>query len=263
MAKNDFAGADSAIAAAEKIDAKAPTVMAARADLDKQKNAAGNKANNDRIVALLGQAKTAMAKNDFAGADSAITAAEKIDAKAPNVVAARADLDAAKKKTVDDQAAANKLRELLVVARRDTAAGKFAEAEVSLKQAEALQPNSPDVKALRVEFDKQKAASVTPKPGPGNQPANGQPSTGQPATTPSTTTPAGTTTPPATDKATADKVTALVAQARDAIKKENFKVADNAIDAAEKLDPKAPDVIAVRAEYDAARKGDRPQKRNN
>src|SRR6185369_16505480 len=109
MGRNDLTAAEQAIVAAEKIDAKAPTVVAARADLDKQK---ASMANAGRIAPLVTQARAALGRKDLAGAETAVVEAEKIDAKAPTVVAVRADLNAAKT-AADQQAAATKVRDLL------------------------------------------------------------------------------------------------------------------------------------------------------
>jgi hypothetical protein len=279
LAGGKLSEAETSLKQAEQLAPDAPDVRAARADLDKQKAAAAEKANNDRIVVLVGQSHAAIQKNDFAAADKALDAAEKIDAKAVMVVSARAELDAAKKKASDDQAAAAKVRELLTATQRDAAAGKLTEAETSLRQAEAIAPNAPEVKKARADLDRLKREAATKNPGvvpPGTTGATPPSTTGgttPPApgpATPGTTTaapPAGAT-PPATPPATTatpaanPRLVALVAQARDAIKKEDFKAADKALDAAEKIDAKAPDVIAARAEYNAARKADRPRRNN-
>jgi hypothetical protein len=254
-AAGKFAEAEVSLKQAEQLQPNSAEVKNARVEFDNRKAAAG-KVENEKIGALVGQAKAALAKNDLAAAETAVGAAEKIDAKAPTVVGVRAELDAAKKKATDQRTSAEKVRALLAAVRRDAAAGKFAEAEASLKQAEQLEPNSAEVKNARVELDKQmradKAGNATP---PGGKPAGPATGTG-PATTGSTP-PAATTPANSNDKATADKVDALVAQARDAIKKRDFKTADTALDQAEKLDAKAPEVIKARAELDAAEPGRR------
>ncbi len=263
LGKNDLAAAEKALLDAEKIDAKEPTVAKLRADFEAEKK----RAEAQRIGVLVTQGRAALGKNDLAAAEKALLDAEKIDAKEPTVAKLRADFDAARKKAEDQRAAEQKLRDLLAAVRRDTAAGKFAEAETSLKQAEALSPNAPDVKAMRGEFERSKrqAGTKPASPAPGPTPATAP----TPAPSPA---PAGGVKPgpapapasapspaPATgvDKATADKVAALVAQAREAIKKHDFRAADTALDQAEKLDAKAPEVIKARAELDAAEPGRR------
>lgn len=264
LGRNDLATAEQILTAAEKIDAKDEAVVKLRSDIE----AARKKADAQRVVAFVGQAKAALAKADLVAAEQAVTAAEKIDAKDPAVMRVRAELDVAKTKAADQRAGEQKLRDLLGAVRRDTAAGRFTEAETGLKQAEALAPNSPDVKAMRGEFERLKrqaaaksgGAAVTPSPSPVPSPAPSPGPAGgaKPAPGPATPGPA-----PAAgvDKATAEKVAALVAQAREAIKKHDFRAADAALDQAEKLDPKAPDVIKARAELDAAEPGGRRRNR--
>jgi hypothetical protein len=239
--------AEAPLRQAEQLAPNAPDVRAARADLDKQKAAAIEKANNDRIVVLIGQARAALTKNDFAAAETSIAAAEKIDAKAPMVVAARADLDKQK-------AAANTPKPAPAPAPSPAPAPAPTPAPTP---APSPAPTPTPAPAPAPSPAPAPAPAPTPAPAPvpapGAQPA--PPPAVQPAPPPVPST--GTKVTPPADKAKADRIAALVAQARDAIKKQDFKAADNALDAAEKLDKQAPDVVAARAEYEAARKARR------
>jgi tetratricopeptide (TPR) repeat protein len=81
IARGDFPAAETAVSAAEKIDAKAPTVIAVRKELN--------------IARLVATARNNIRRQNFEAAEKAVADAEKIDAKDATVVKVRAELTAA------------------------------------------------------------------------------------------------------------------------------------------------------------------------
>jgi hypothetical protein len=81
IAHGDFPAAETAVSAAEKIDAKAPTVIAVRKELN--------------IARLVATARNNIRRQNLEAAEKAVVDAEKIDAKDATVVRVRAELAAA------------------------------------------------------------------------------------------------------------------------------------------------------------------------
>jgi tetratricopeptide (TPR) repeat protein len=86
LERGDFAGAHSALAEAERINANAPEVIEARRDLRAAER------QDNRISSLVASAKAAIARGDYGAADRALDEAERIDARDPAVINARNQL---------------------------------------------------------------------------------------------------------------------------------------------------------------------------
>jgi len=81
IARGEFAAAEKAVSEAEKIDAKAPAVVAVRKELS--------------LARLVATARTNIRRQNLEAAEKAVVDAEKIDAKEASVVKVRAELTAA------------------------------------------------------------------------------------------------------------------------------------------------------------------------
>lgn len=92
LQRKDLPAAERAVVEAEKLDRNAPTVKAARADLDKAKREVA-----ERVQKLVADARAALQRRDLAAAERAVAEAEKLDRDAAPVKAVRADLEAAKR----------------------------------------------------------------------------------------------------------------------------------------------------------------------
>lgn len=93
ITRGDFASADRALDQAERIDPRSSDVVAARRDLrDAQQHA--NRHDN-KVDALVAQARAAIARHDYVQADRLLDQAEGIDARDRDVQQARAELNAA------------------------------------------------------------------------------------------------------------------------------------------------------------------------
>ena len=91
----DFASADRALDQAERLDARSADVIAARRDLrDAQRS---TQRQDNRVDALVTQARAAIARHDYAAADRLLDQAEGIDSRDRAVQQARAELTAAQR----------------------------------------------------------------------------------------------------------------------------------------------------------------------
>jgi len=94
IARRDYGTADRLLDQAEKIDARDRGVQQARAELNVTRQQAGRD-NDRRVDGLVAQARTAIARHDYAMADRLLDQAENIDARDRDVQQARAELNAA------------------------------------------------------------------------------------------------------------------------------------------------------------------------
>ena len=93
IARHDYAAADRLLDQAEKVDARDRDVQQARAELNAARQAGRD--DNRRVDGLVAQARTAIARHDYAEADRLLDQAENIDARDRDVLQARAELNAA------------------------------------------------------------------------------------------------------------------------------------------------------------------------
>ena len=92
IAHHDYAAADRLLDQAEKVDARDRDVQQARAELNAARQAGRD--DNRRVDGLVAQARTAIARHDYAEADRLLDQAENIDARDRDVLQARAELNA-------------------------------------------------------------------------------------------------------------------------------------------------------------------------
>ncbi len=118
---------------------------------------------NARIGPLVERARQATERGDYVTAGQALAEAEKIDARAPAVVAARRELQAAEGQATRPQEARPqdpKVTSLLTSARAAMLVGDLASAERSLDQAEQIDSRDSAVVQARAVFNAHRA----PKP---------------------------------------------------------------------------------------------------
>ena len=226
----DFTTAEKAVIEAEKIDAKAATVVEVRAELklaiDKTRlpptpaaspqqpgpavaapaasNTGTAPAASPALPQLVAAARDAIRRSDFTAAEKAVAEAEKLDAKAAPVVETRAELKAAIDK--------------------------------SKTPTPAIAPPQPPANAP--------PAAPAPAMSPSNNRAEPSPATQLPALSP---TPNTASVPPAIAQ-----LQQIIAAARDAIKRLDLVAAEKAVLEAEKLDAKATTTLGIRAELKTA-----------
>ncbi len=97
ITRGDFASADRALDQAERIDPRSSDVIAARRDLrDAQQHAQRQNSQQDnRVEALVAQARAAILRHDYVTADRLLDQAEGIDSRDREVQQARAELNTA------------------------------------------------------------------------------------------------------------------------------------------------------------------------
>ena len=153
----DFANAEVALQAADKADPGLAEIAQARRDIAQMRT------GNARIGPLVERARQATERGDYVTAGQALAEAEKIDARAPAVVAARRELQTAEGQATRPQEARPqdpKVTSLLTSARAAMLVGDLASAERSLDQAEQIDPRDSAVVQARAVFNAQRA----PKP---------------------------------------------------------------------------------------------------
>lgn len=172
-------------------------------------------AQSDKVLRLVGDARRLAIAGDFAGADAALTQADGVVPGLPETAAARAEI--AGMRTPEGQATSLLQRARLAIEHDDTAA-----AEKALAEAERLNPQSPEVKALRQTFkagqDKEQTRNT--------------------------------------------RIAELLTTMREAIARRDLAAADGALNAAERLDVDDPAITQARIElaraHDAGPKTDPP-----
>jgi len=101
----DYSAADKALAEAERLNAQAPQIAALRQDMEKAR--ARDTRRGNRIAEHLTAMREAIARGNFARADSELDAAERIDIQDPDVRKAHIELNrarnSAEKKKDDDK----------------------------------------------------------------------------------------------------------------------------------------------------------------
>ncbi len=97
ITRGDFASVDRALDQAERIDPRSSDVIAARRDLrDAQQHAQRQNSQQDnRVEALVAQARAAILRHDYVTADRLLDQAEGIDSRDRQVQQARAELNTA------------------------------------------------------------------------------------------------------------------------------------------------------------------------
>jgi len=257
MAKKDWSAADGLIRRAEGLDPNAPAVKAVRADFTAARNAAATQAQ-----AFINVARAAIARKDWVAADRAAADAERADPQSAAVRQVKADLAAAKGATPPPIPTAP----LIADARAAMAKKDWAAADGLIRRAEGLDPNAPAVKAVRADFTAARNAAATQAQAFINvaraaiarkdwvaadraaaDAERADPQSAAVRQVKADLAAAKTAVPPPAPTAP------LIANARAAMARKDWPAADGLIRRAEGLDPNAPAVKAVRADFVAAR----------
>lgn len=158
ITRGDFNSADRALDQAERIDPRAPDVIAARRDLrDAQQRA---HSEDRRVDAIVAEARAAIVRHDYAAADRLLDQAERMAARDRDVLQARAELNAAQHPGRDNN---RRVDALVAQARTAIARHDYAMADRLLDQAENIDARDRDVLQARAELN-----AVT-RPGPGRR----------------------------------------------------------------------------------------------
>ena len=157
ITRGDFAAAERALAQAEHIDSRSSDVIAARRDLRE----AQQRASRDHADGLVAQARNAIARHDFATADRLLEQGERLDARDPEVIAARRELREAQRQAGRDP---RYIDGLVAQARTAMARRDYATADRLLDQAEAIDQRDRDVQQARAELNA--AQRPAPERGP-------------------------------------------------------------------------------------------------
>ncbi len=210
-----FEQAERLLREAEALAPDLPELRSARADLDRQRREADQRAPAERLRQLLTQAREALRGRDLARAERLVAEAERLNANAPDVKTVRAELETAKRE-VDRRDQDERLRQLLGQAREALRARNLTRAEQLVVEAEKLNANAPDVKTVRAELETAKRE---------------------------------------VDRRDQDeRLRQLLGQAREALRARNLTRAEQLVVEAEKLNANAPEVRTVRAELEVAKR---------
>ena len=151
----DFANAEAALQAADKANPGLAEIAQARREIAQMHD------GNGQVGPLVDRARRAIERGDYPIAGQALAEAEKIDARAPSVVAARRELQAAEGQANRPQEARPqdpKVTSLLTTARAAMLVGDLASAERSLDQAEQIDSRDSAVVQARAVFNAQRSA---------------------------------------------------------------------------------------------------------
>ncbi|HEV3492529.1 MAG TPA: hypothetical protein VG224_18090 [Reyranella sp.] len=150
----DFANAEVALQAADKVDPGLAEIAQARRDIAQMRT------GSDQVGPLVERARHAIARGDYVTAGRALAEAEQIDARAPAVIEARRELQAAERQANRPQESRPqdpKVTLLVTAARAAMLVGDLASADRSLDQAEQIDPRDSAVIQARAVFNAQRA----------------------------------------------------------------------------------------------------------
>jgi len=147
IARQDLPEAGRLLDQAEQIDPVDRTVQQARGELNDARRQAGR--DDRHLDALVAEARRAMARRDWVGADRTLTQAEQIDSRDRIVQQARAELrDALRRARGDDR----RIDGLVAEARAAIARRDYVTADRLLDQAENIDARDRDVQQARAEL---------------------------------------------------------------------------------------------------------------
>jgi hypothetical protein len=146
IARGDFSASDRALVQAERIDPRSLDLIAARRDLREAEQRAAR--GDRRIDSLVADARTAIARHDYAAAERLIVQAEQIDARDRAVQQARAELNVARLANRDNR----RIDALVGDARAAIARHDYVAAERLLDQAEEIDARDRIVQQARAEL---------------------------------------------------------------------------------------------------------------
>jgi hypothetical protein len=149
----DFANAELALQAADKVDPGLAEIAQARRDIAQMRTGSG------QVGPLVERARHAIERGDYVTAGRTLAEAEQIDARAPAVIAARRELQAAEGQAYRPQETRPqdpKVTLLVTAARAAMLVGDLASADRSLDQAEQIDPRDSAVVQARAVFNAQR-----------------------------------------------------------------------------------------------------------
>jgi hypothetical protein len=149
ITRGDYAAADRALDQAERLNPRSADVIAARRDLREAQQRAGS---NDRrqLDELVTQARAAIGRHDYGGADRLLDQAEQIDRRDNGIRQARAELATARLQADRDN---QRVDQLVAQARAAIGRHDYAAADKLLDQAETIDRRDRDVQQARAELN--------------------------------------------------------------------------------------------------------------
>jgi len=166
ITRGDFAAADRALDQAERLTPRSDDVIAARRDLREAQQRA-TRSDRHRLDDLVTEARAAIGRHDYVGADRLLDQAEQIDSRDNSIKQARAELANAR---LHADRETQRVDQLVAQARAATARQDYAGADRLLDQAENIDRRDRDVQQARAELN---AAQQRPS-GPGQGPSQGR-----------------------------------------------------------------------------------------
>jgi hypothetical protein len=149
ITRGDFPAADRALDQAERIDPRATDVVAARRDLRDARQRAG-RGDHRRIDELVTQARAAIGRHDFGGANRLLDQAEQFDQHDNSIKQARAELANARLQADREN---HRVDQLVAQARAAIVRHDYAAADRLLDQAENIDRRDRDVQQARAELN--------------------------------------------------------------------------------------------------------------
>jgi tetratricopeptide (TPR) repeat protein len=146
IARRDWVAADRLLGQAEQVDPRDRDVVLAREELTKARQA---NRDNGRIDSLIGDARSAIARHDFAVAERLLNQAEQIDPRDRTIQQARAELANARLQADREN---HRVDSLVAQARAAIGRHDYAAADRLLDQAENLDSRDRDVQQARAEL---------------------------------------------------------------------------------------------------------------
>ncbi|MBV9834426.1 MAG: hypothetical protein JO055_08480 [Alphaproteobacteria bacterium] len=212
----------------------------------------------ERASALINQARQTANQGDYAKALAMLNEAQELAPGLPDIAVARADVE---RQRADRQRQDAELQATVATVDAAIARGQFDSAERLLADGRRRYPQHGgwDVLARRIADARRDAAAKPPAPPPPPPPGPPNRLETKPGAPPPP--PPGLETKP--DPQIVLRVRTLVTQARALIARNDLDDAERAVIEAERLDPRSRDVVAVRAELEAAeRRAGRPRGKN-
>jgi hypothetical protein len=149
IARGDFLAADRALDQAERLAPKSPDVVAARRDQREAQHRA-SRTDDQRVDELVRQARAAVGRHDYAGAEHLLNQAEQIDMRDNSIRQARAELANARLQADREN---QRVDQLVAQARAAISRHDYATADRLLDQAENIDRRDRDVLQARAELN--------------------------------------------------------------------------------------------------------------
>jgi hypothetical protein len=158
IVRRDFTAAERLVGQAEQIDPRDRAVQQARAALTEARRQAERDGGSGRFEPLLAEARAAIARRDFVGADRLLLQAERVDPNDRDVRQTRAALNEAYRQAggtlprPDPRPDIRRIDALVAEARNAIARRDYATADRLLDQAEGMDPRDRGVQQARAQL---------------------------------------------------------------------------------------------------------------